>query len=183
NLLCIENSTDQVTKCASNAISLQSAYDGGNTIETTNARNLAFTLADTVTDANFVITTESGSTGYAAFVRADGAGAADPSQLVLIDNADGDRVAPVGLKISSTGGGGFTTGIDVSDASIVTGLALGASNLSATNFSITGATGDITTSGDIAVNGGDITTTAGTATLFNNGATNLAIGGSATTLT
>lgn len=41
----------------------------------------------------------------------------------------------------------------------------------------------LTTSGDIAVNGGDITTTAVTATLMNTTATNLAVGGAATTLT
>ena len=45
-------------------------------------------------------------------------------------------------------------------------------------FTSTGAT----LTGDLAVNGGDITTTAGTATLFNTGATNLSIGGAATTL-
>jgi len=41
----------------------------------------------------------------------------------------------------------------------------------------------LTTSGDIAVNGGDITTTAATATLMNATATNLSVGGAATTLT
>jgi hypothetical protein len=47
---------------------------------------------------------------------------------------------------------------------------------------IAASTGNITTSGDIAVNGGDLTTTSGTATLFNTLATNLAIGSAATSL-
>jgi hypothetical protein len=44
-------------------------------------------------------------------------------------------------------------------------------------------TGIFTTVGDIAVNGGDLTTTATTATLFNANATTLTIGGAATTMT
>ena len=41
---------------------------------------------------------------------------------------------------------------------------------------------NITASGDLAVNGGDITTTSGTATIFNSNATTLNIGGAATTM-
>lgn len=41
---------------------------------------------------------------------------------------------------------------------------------------------DLTLTGDIAVNGGDVTTTAATASLFNSNATTLNIGGAATTL-
>ena len=44
-------------------------------------------------------------------------------------------------------------------------------------------TGNFTTVGDVAVNGGDITTTATTATLFNTNATSLSFAGAATTLT
>jgi hypothetical protein len=42
---------------------------------------------------------------------------------------------------------------------------------------------DVTMTGDLAVNGGDITTSSATATLFNSGATTLSIGGAATTFT
>ena len=42
--------------------------------------------------------------------------------------------------------------------------------------------GDTTTAGDLAVNGGDITTSAATATLFNATATTLSVGGAATAL-
>lgn len=43
-------------------------------------------------------------------------------------------------------------------------------------------TSNVTFSGDIALNGGDLTTTSGTSTLFNATTTNLSIGGAATTL-
>ena len=45
------------------ANTLQSAYDGGNTITTSNARDLSVTLANTTTDSNFIINVASGSTG------------------------------------------------------------------------------------------------------------------------
>ena len=181
--ICVDGS-NHIVKCDTSAtLSLQIAYDSGNTITTTNARDIAFTLADTATDSNFTVTSADGSTGYAAFLRADGTGTSDPLQLVLLDNQDTDRVLPTGLRVSSTGGGGVTTAIDLSDASIVTALSLGANDVSATNFSIDGATGNITTAGDLAVNGGDITTTSTTANLFNTTATTLNIGGASTTLT
>lgn len=45
-----------------------------------------------------------------------------------------------------------------------------------------GVTGNATFTSDVAVNGGDITTTAGTATIFNTNTTNLSIGQAATTV-
>ena len=79
--------------------------------------------------------------------------------------------------------GGITSALDLSDPEIVNALSLGANDITATYFSLDGATGNVTSSGDMAVNGGDLTTTAATATLFNTGATNLSVGGAATTLT
>src|SRR5207342_1815007 len=78
--------------------------------------------------------------------------------------------------------GGITNGIDLSDANIVNALSLGANDVVATNFSIVGGTGNITTAGDVAVNGGNLTTTSGTGTIFNTGSTTLNIGGAATTV-
>ena len=55
-----------------------------------------------------------------------------------------------------------------------------------TNLDVQGTSnlvGNVTVTGDVAANGGDVTTTAATATLFNSGATNLSIGGAATTVT
>lgn len=47
----------------SNAPTLQASYDNGNTITSTDARDLNFSLADTATDANFIINLASGSAG------------------------------------------------------------------------------------------------------------------------
>ena len=67
----------------------------------------------------------------------------------------------------------------------VTGASLGANTFTALNTFNAGisAAGGVTFAGDIAVNGGDITTTSATATVFNTTATNLSIGSAATTLT
>jgi hypothetical protein len=46
----------------SGAVTLDNAYANGNTITTTNARNLSVTLADTTTDANFITNIATGST-------------------------------------------------------------------------------------------------------------------------
>ena len=48
---------------AAGASPLQVAYDAGNDITTTDARDVAITLADTTTDANFIVNIASGSTG------------------------------------------------------------------------------------------------------------------------
>ncbi len=55
----------QISTCTagSGASTLQSAYDNGNTVTTTDARDLDFTLADTTTDANFVVDVAASSTG------------------------------------------------------------------------------------------------------------------------
>lgn len=57
-------------------------------------------------------------------------------------------------------------------------------SISGTTLGLTGALNGAgaTFTGDVAVNGGDLTTTSGTATLFNTGATTLNIGGAATTV-
>jgi N-acetylneuraminic acid mutarotase len=53
------------------ASSLQDAYEGGNTILTSDARDISFTLADTSTDSNFIINVEDGSTSKFA-IQNDG---------------------------------------------------------------------------------------------------------------
>ena len=122
------------------SITLQSAYDGGNTITTTDARNIAFTLADTATDANFTIQWAAGTTGYTYLSLADGANTTSPAQLLLAENLDTTEALATGLRIQSAAGG-ITTAVDLSDAEIVTALALGANDVSATRWSITGSSG------------------------------------------
>ncbi|MGH9857854.1 MAG: beta strand repeat-containing protein, partial [Acidobacteriota bacterium] len=178
--LCLTASNAMVT-CDANSAGLQAAYDSGNTITTTNNRDIAFTLDDTTTDSNFSVTTATDATGYSVFARSNGVGSADPAQLVLIENQDTDRAQPIGLKVQAAAGG-ITTGIDLSDADLVTALSLGDNDVSATNFSITGANGNITTSGDVAVNGGDLTSSQSTFNLVNSGVTTLNVGGASTSL-
>ncbi len=119
--------------------SLQATYVIGPTIDvTTGEGNLAITL----TSADFTVTTPTGGTNFTTLARADGAGAADPAQLLLINNADTNRDLPIGLKISQAAGTAvITTAIDLSDANINTAIAAGANDLSGTNWSITGSSG------------------------------------------
>lgn len=71
-----------------------------------------------------------------------------------------------------------TTAIDVSSSGYTYAINMGANDATGTNWSIAGATGNITTAGDLAVNGGAITSSAGAVTLFETGAgTSLSIGG------
>ncbi|PIZ62102.1 hypothetical protein COY17_03040, partial [Candidatus Saccharibacteria bacterium CG_4_10_14_0_2_um_filter_52_9] len=72
--------------CVANGADLQGAYNTGNTITTTNARNIAFTLADTATDSNFITNVASGSTSKFA-VQYNGA------DTFSISNATGSQGA------------------------------------------------------------------------------------------
>ena len=78
--LCTDNSNNLV-KCDSSGLGLQFAYDNGNTITTTNSRDIGFTLANTTSDSNFTITTAVDSESFTRFARADGADNTFPAQL------------------------------------------------------------------------------------------------------
>ena len=182
NLVCVNASTGQVSQCASNAISLQSAYNGGNTITTGNNDNIAFTLANTSTASNFTVNTANGSNGYSIFSLGAGGSATVPNELIQVDNQNASNTLPTGIKVTSSGGGSITTGIDLSDPNIVTAIAIGAGNIAGTNFSVNGTNGNITSSGNLALNGGSLTTTAATANVFNANATTANAFGAATTL-
>jgi hypothetical protein len=169
---------------AGSTSTLQAAYDAGNTIATTSARDVAITLADSVTDGNFTITTATNATGFTTISRADGAGTADPSQLLLVDNLDVNRTQPVGIKLQAAFG--LTTAIDASDAEIGDALNVGANNIVGTaavidftNFDVSSA-GAVTAVGVNAGSGllqgtGGITVT-GTAGLNTTGTANTSIG-------
>jgi hypothetical protein len=72
------------------------------------------------------------------------------------------------------GTGGFPQNVPGNDTTSLYGASSG--------NPVPSANGDLVVRGNLAVLGGNITTTAATATLFNTNATNLAIGGAATTL-
>jgi hypothetical protein len=161
---------------------LQNAYNNGNTITTTDNRDLSFTLADTATDSNFTVTTANGSTGSSVFALGAGSSTNVPNQLILVDNKDDNNTLTSGIAVTSSGGGAITNGIDLSDAAIVNALSLGANDITSSHFTLTGANGNISTDGTLAVNGTSLTTTSSNFSLVNSGATTLNIGGTATTL-
>lgn len=70
----------------------------------------------------------------------------------------------------------------VAPAGTLTGTTL-AANVTGSSLTSVGTLTGLTVSGDVAVNGGDVTTTSTTATLFNATATTLNLGGAATSLT
>ncbi|MEX2054932.1 MAG: hypothetical protein WD972_02010, partial [Candidatus Andersenbacteria bacterium] len=62
--ICWNSGTAQISSCSdAGANTLQGVYAGGNTILTTDARDIDFTLANTSTDANFTLDIATGSTG------------------------------------------------------------------------------------------------------------------------
>lgn len=139
---------------------LQAAYDAGNAITTSDARNISIILANTVTDSNFDISIADGSTGYASISRANGTGLADPAQLILVSNLDLDRAVAAGIKIQSAAGG-ITNGVDATDANIVNALSVGTNdivgttgNITFTNFGVVGSTGNVTATGNLNLSGG-----------------------------
>src|SRR6185503_16106192 len=75
--LCLDGSNNLIL-CANAALTLQNAYNGGNTIDTTDGRDIAFTLSDTTTDSNFTVVTEAGGEGYSYFALADGTNTTPP---------------------------------------------------------------------------------------------------------
>jgi DNA-binding transcriptional MerR regulator len=104
----------------------------------------------------------------------DVAGGGATERLLVLDNADTDGSAvTTALEVLATGT--VTTAIDVSAANIGTALNFGANDIDGTNFDVAGATGNITTAGDLAVNGDDITSD-GTLTLDSSGTIQLASG-------
>ncbi len=118
----------------------------------------------------------------------------DSGNVLALTQSYGSASGAV-LAIANAGSGsgivfsGASTGtaIDASTALLTNALSIGANdiagttgNIDLTNFDVVGSTGSITTAGDIAVNGADLTTTGTTATLFNTTATTLSLGGAAT---
>jgi hypothetical protein len=88
----------------------------------------------------------------------------------------GDLMASGSFNLKSGTGG--ASQFSVSSTGMLINTVAGANTVQ-----IAASTGNITTSGDIAVNGGDITTTSVTATLFNSTATAVSIASSGTAVT
>ncbi|MET1033475.1 MAG: hypothetical protein ABWX94_03170, partial [Candidatus Saccharimonadales bacterium] len=90
---------------------LQAAYDAGNTVTTTTARNVLFTMADNTTDANFLVDlqcdTSCGTNGRFA-IQDDGTDvlSVSPSGAVLLQNTVNSSL---GFRISNAGGSALLT--------------------------------------------------------------------------
>lgn len=108
------------------------------------------------------------------------------SYLVAGNNVTITSASNGQVTISSTAGGGGSGDVvgpaSATDNAIVRFDLTTGKLIQDSAVTIADTTGNITTPGDIAVNGGDVTTTAGTATLFNTNATILNLGGAATTI-
>lgn len=97
-------------------------------------------------------------------------------------SADGTGRAVFGGDLISSGSFNLKTGTGGASQFSVSSTGMLINTAAGTNsVDINASTGNITTTGDIAVNGGDITTGAAVATIFNSTATTLAIGSGATT--
>lgn len=117
------------------------------------------------------VTITSGASG-AVTIAASGGGTPGGSNTQIQYNADGAFAGKSTLTFASG-----TDTLTVTNASITS---LTASFVSSSGDYLIG--GNVTVAGDVAVNGGDLTTTAATATLFNTNATTLNVGQAATTV-
>ena len=151
------------------------------------------TAGSSITVTNLGVQTFNGRTGAVQGVSAaaagDGIAVSGATGAVTITNTGVTRaVAGTGISVSGATGSVTITNIGVQsfngNTGAVTGASLGANTFTALNTFNAGisAAGGVTFAGDIAVNGGDITTTSATATVFNTSATTLTIGSAATTL-
>ncbi len=175
--------TADITVNASGAVSVVTIVNAG--------YGYATDTVFTVTAADIDSDLTPNGTGFTVLVSAVSAGSASTDAFITV--ARGTTGADVALKwdetttdrwqLTNDGTNYFSIYVtdDASTAATANKLVLRDASGNITVATI-GAT-DGTFSGDIAVNGGDITTTAtGATTLFNTNTTNLSIGGAATTL-
>ena len=96
--LCLNGSNELIT-CTGQTLSLQNAYNGGNTITTGNNDNIAFTLANTSTASNFTVNTANGSNRITVFFSLSAGGSATvPNELIQVDNQNASNTLPTGIR-------------------------------------------------------------------------------------
>ncbi len=129
-------------------------------------------IAATITDNNnadamqITITDNTFSSGTArGLVIETGNGSASIDSALAINHTDTGQAMTAGIEITGDASTVITTALDVDDPEIVTALSAGANDLSGTNWSITGASGNMTLAGTLAVNGDQITADGGTLTI------------------
>jgi hypothetical protein len=161
-----KNTTDGINRLQVAGNVSASAYTGS-------SANFTNLIATNITSSNI---SASGNIS-ASTVRVE-TSIVDGGTLTVLGNTTlGDAVTDTTRITGSTSISGSLTvvGNTTLQSTFVTNLT--ASNISASGF-ISGSDGIF--AGDVAVNGGDITTTSATATLFNTNATTVTIGGAAT---
>ncbi len=98
------------TGCGGGGGTLDSVYETGNALTTSDNRDVALVFADTTTDSNFNIDLEADNT--VTITRNATASTETPSQLVLLENADADVTVTAGLSILESGGN-IGTGLNI----------------------------------------------------------------------
>jgi hypothetical protein len=149
------NASNQISSCGTNpdSVTLQQAYDAGNAITSTDAKDIDFVFADTATDSNFDIDLVADNT--VSISRIASASSESPAQLLLLENLDGDITVADGILFNSVNPGVITDAIDASDADIVNALNVGDNIILGTNavidfaeFDVAGGTGAVTINDD-----------------------------------
>ncbi|MGH9858025.1 MAG: beta strand repeat-containing protein, partial [Acidobacteriota bacterium] len=152
NKVCLDSS-DNLVLCDTQGGTLQLAYDAGNTIDTTDARDIAFTLSDTASDASFTLTNEGTAN---AFIINDTNAATNLALAIQSGSSNTLTITENGTlstsgNIATTGSGTITSAglltVSSGGASITGGLNNNAGGITDTG-AISGAT-DITASGTI----------------------------------
>ncbi|OGM63284.1 hypothetical protein A3A76_04530, partial [Candidatus Woesebacteria bacterium RIFCSPLOWO2_01_FULL_39_23] len=109
--------------------------------------SLSATIADTNSAdlVQLVVTdnTATSGTGRGLYIEV-GDGSASLDSAIAINHTDTTQVLTTGINITGDTSTAITTGINVSDPEIVTALAAGLNDLTGTNWSITGASGNMT---------------------------------------
>ncbi|MDP3975190.1 MAG: hypothetical protein Q8P88_02825, partial [Candidatus Jorgensenbacteria bacterium] len=129
---------------------LQAAYNLGNTITTTNARNILFTAADTATDSNFVFNIL-GSTSTAVFEIQ-----ASSSPVFSVSRTSVTSTAALTSLATTTVTGTLTANIFTSSGATLTGGAInntpiGASTPTSATFTSATTTGTFTAQGVVSL--------------------------------
>ncbi len=176
--LCLDASNNVITCSSASSTTLQTAYntdaDGSDTIIalTTDDDSLIFrNPAASGTDSGYILSLDQLATGGVDALRITQAGTGVGASFTF-SNAG---TTADGLIISNSAGT-LTDGIDISDATGITNaINIGpntiigtTANIDLSNFDVVGSSGDITTAGDIAINGGDITSSASTFNFLDN---------------
>jgi len=164
NKLCLDGS-NAIVLCNAQGGSLQQAYTEGNTITTTDARPLAFTLADTATDSNFTITNQGTAN---AFVLNDTNAATNTALEVQSGGVSKLTINENGTLTTSgnivTNGTGAITSAGLLTASNGFTQTTGALNLTATSggLNLTGLSGSTISTGinNLLIAANNLTTTA-----------------------